>query len=98
MGGNFTRKALFVAGGDTTDLPASLNYSSVFYRDSVRVAFMLAALNDIDVFSANIDNVYLNTPCHEKIWTKSGPEYCSQQGYVMLIVRELYGLKSSGAS
>ena len=59
---------------------------------------MLAMLNDIGVFADNVGNAYLNTPCRDKIWTKSGPEFDSQQEYVMLIVRELYGLKSSGAS
>ena len=59
---------------------------------------MIAALNDLDMFAANIGNLYLNAPCCEKIWTKYGPEFSSQQGCVMLIVRELYGLKSSGAS
>ena len=55
MDGNFTRKARFVAGGHTTDPPASITYSSVVYRDSVRIAFMLAALNDLDVFAADIE-------------------------------------------
>ena len=59
---------------------------------------MLAVLNGIDVFSARIGNVYLNAPCREKIWTKAGPEFGSQQGCVMLIARALYRFKSSGAS
>ena len=59
---------------------------------------MLAMLNDIGVFAANVGNAYLNTPCRDKIWTKSGPEFGSQQGCAMLIVRALYGLKSIGAS
>ena len=59
---------------------------------------MLAALNDIDVFAVDIGNAYLNAPFCEKIWTKSGPEFGSQQGCIILIVRSLYGLKYSGAS
>ena len=59
---------------------------------------MLEVLNDIYVFDANISNAYLNAPRREKIWTKYGPEFGSQQGWVMLIVRALYRLKSSGAS
>ena len=59
---------------------------------------MLEALNDLDVFPASIGNAYLNSPCREKIWTKAGPEFGSQQGCVMLIARALYRLKSSGAS
>ena len=41
MGENFRRKARFVAGGHTTEVPESLiTYSSVVSRDSVRIALM----------------------------------------------------------
>jgi hypothetical protein len=40
---NFRRKA-FVAGGHTTKTPATLTYSSVVSRESVRIALTLAAL------------------------------------------------------
>jgi Reverse transcriptase (RNA-dependent DNA polymerase). len=98
MDGSFTRKARLVTGGHTTETPTSLTYSSVVTRDSVRIAFLLAALNGLDVFAADIGNAYLNAPCREKIWTVAGSEFGSEQGSVMLIVRALYGLKSSGAA
>jgi hypothetical protein len=44
---DFTRKARFVAGGHMTDPPSTLTYSSVVSRDSVRIAFLLAALNGV---------------------------------------------------
>ena len=62
MDGNFTRKDRFFAGGNTTDLPALITYQSVVSRDSVWIALMIAALNDIDSFAADIGNVYLNDP------------------------------------
>ena len=34
----------------------------------------------------------------KKIWTRAGPEFGSDQGKIMIIVRALYGLKSSGAA
>ena len=68
MDGKFTRKARFVAGGHTTDTPASITYSSVVSRDSVRIAFLIAALNDLDVWAADIGNAYLNADCREKIY------------------------------
>ena len=37
MGGNFRRKARFIAVGHTTETPTSLTYSSVVSRDSVRI-------------------------------------------------------------
>ena len=98
MDGEFTRKARLVAGGHTTTTPSSVTYSSVVSRESVRIAFLIAALNDLDVFAADIGNAYLNAPCREKIWTVAGAEFGTDQGAVMIVKRALYGLKSSGAS
>ena len=98
MDGNFTRKFRFVAGRHTNGPPAEITYSSVFSRDSVWLAFMIAELNDIDVFDAYIGYAYLNASCCEKIWTKYGPDFGSQQGCIMLVVIKLYWLKSSVVS
>ena len=95
---DFTRKARFVANGSTTEAPASITYSSVVSRDSVRLAFLIAALNDLDIMSCDIGNAYLNAPCREKIWFKAGIECGEDKGKVMIITRALYGLKSSGAA
>ena len=64
---DFTRKARFVAGGHTTEAPTLLTYSSVMWHDSIRIAFLIAALNDIDIMSCDLENAYLNAPCREKI-------------------------------
>ena len=56
----FTRKTRFVAGGHMTELPTSLTYSSVVSRYSVKIAFLIAALNDLDITACNIGNSYLN--------------------------------------
>ena len=95
---DFTRKARFVAGGHTTETPVALTYSSVVSRDSVRLAFLIAALNDLEVSSCDIGNAYLNAPCKEKIWFEAGAECGEHRGKAMILVRALYGLKSSGAS
>ena len=54
--GKFTRKALLVADGYTTEPPSSIPYSSVVSRESVMIAFILAYLNEIDVFACDIGN------------------------------------------
>jgi hypothetical protein len=96
---DFSRKARFVAGGHMTEPPAEITFASVVSRESVRIAFMLAALNDLDVQAADIGNAYLNAPCREKIWIRCGPEFGRQfQGRRAKVVRALYGLKSSGAA
>ena len=98
MGENFRRKARMVAGGHMTETPATITYSSVVSRDSVRIAFLYAALNDLKVFACDIQNAYLTAKCREKIWCRAGPEFGNQEGKIMIIVRALYGLKSSGAA
>ncbi|MGH7954706.1 MAG: reverse transcriptase domain-containing protein [Gloeomargaritales cyanobacterium] len=95
---DFTRKARLVAGGHVTDPPATITYSSVVSRDSVRIAFLIAALNDLDVLAADIGNDYLNASTKEKVYTTAGKEFGSKEGFSVLIVRALYGLKSSGAA
>ena len=60
---------------------------------------MLAALNDLDVLSADVQRAYLNAPTKEKVYTTAaGLEFGADKvGRPVLIVRALYGLKSSGA-
>lgn len=91
-----TRKARLVAGGHRTDPPKEAVYSSVVSRDSVRLAFLAAALNDLDVLAADIQNAYLTAPTKEKVYAIAGPEFGSDRGRPARIVRALYGLKSSG--
>ena len=52
----FTRKAGFISNGSTTDTPCVLCYSSVVLRDSIGIAFLIAALNCPDVFAYDIRN------------------------------------------
>ena len=94
---DFTRKARLVAGGHKTDPPIQMTYSSVVSRESVRIAFLIAALNDIDLMAADVGNAYLNAPTKEKVYIITGPEFGPEEGRVAVIVRALYGLKSSGA-
>ena len=97
LGENFRRKARFVGDGHKVESPASLNYSSVVSRDSVRIGLLIAALNDLDVFSCDIKDAYLTAPCKGKYYMIAGPEFGSDQGKVMKVVRALYGLPESGA-
>lgn len=98
LGENFRRKARLVADGHKTSTPKSVTYSSVVSRDSVRICFLIAALNDLDILGGDIENEYITAPCREKCWTIAGKEFGSLQGKPMIIVKALYGLKSSGAA
>ena len=98
FGENFRRKARLVAGGHMTDTPNTLTYSSVVSRDSVCIAVTIAALNDLSVMACDIQNAYLTAECREKIWTRAGPEFGSENGSIMIVRKALYGLKGSGAA
>ena len=92
----FRRKYRFVAGGHTTNPPAESTYAGVVSRESVRIDFTLAALNDLDIFASDIQNAYLTAPCGEKIIFTCGPEFGSDhKGNTAVVVRVLYGLWSS---
>ena len=72
MDWKFTRKARLVDVGRTTGLPSSITYSSVVYRESVRIACILASLNELDIFGCDIGNAYLNNNCRETFWIEVG--------------------------
>jgi len=95
---DLSRKARLVAGGHLTNVPTNLTYSSVVSRESVRIMFPLAALNDLQILSADIGNAYLNAPNREKVYATAGKEFGSRVGETVIIVRALYGLKSTGAA
>ena len=85
-----------MAGDHTTEAPATLTYSLVVSRDSVRIALTVAALNELEVISCDIQNAYLTAKCRENIWTQAGPEFGSEASTIMFIRKALYGLRSSG--
>ena len=92
---DLTRKARYVAGGHWTVPPSQTNYSTVISRDSVRIAFLIAALSDVEILSAEIGIAYLNAPTKELVHTTAGPEFGPNCiGQTVIIVRALYGLKS----
>jgi hypothetical protein len=59
--------------------------------------FTIAALNDLSLVGAIVQNAYINAPTKEKVYTTAGLEFGSNAGRPAIIVRALYGLKSSGA-
>ena len=95
---DLTQKARLVTGGHQMDLLKESVYSSIVSKDSVRIILMIAALNDLDILAADVQNVYLNAPTKEKVYMMAGLEFGpSRVSLLVLIIRALYGLKSSGA-
>ena len=81
-----------------TKAPATLTYASVVSRETVRIALTIAALNGLQVKCGDVMNAYIQAPVTEKIWTTLGKEFGADAGKNAIIVRAIYGLKSSGAA
>ncbi|KAI2513888.1 Reverse transcriptase (RNA-dependent DNA polymerase) [Fragilaria crotonensis] len=93
------RKARFVAGGHQTEPTKDITFASVAVsQDRFQLAFLVAALNDLDILSADVSGAYLNAKkAAEKVYTIAGKEFGPErQGRVAIITRALYGLRNSG--
>ena len=94
---DLTRKCRLCCRGDLLDAPKSDTFASVVSRDSVRLFFLLAALNDMDVLSCDIQNAFTSAPAKDKNYTvledELGPEH---RGKTAILVRALYGQRSAG--
>ena len=64
---DFTPKARFITGGHLTKPPASLTYSTVISRESIRITFLFAVHNDLEILADDIGNADLNATCREKV-------------------------------
>jgi hypothetical protein len=82
-------KARFVAEGHMTETPQTLTYASVVTRESVRLGFLIAALNDLEIMAADVGKAYLNADCREKTWFVAGSEFGTKKGKVLIIQKAL---------
>ena len=94
---DFRCKARLVSGGHVTEPAATIPYASVVSRETVRIDLKLAALNQLPVKVAYIQNAYITDPVTEKIWKFLVQKFGEDYGRKAIVVRALYGLKSAGA-
>ena len=88
LGENFRRKARYCADGHKTGAPASVTYSTVVSRDSVRILLTIAALNDLDILGADVQNAFLTAPNKEKCWMIAGSEFGPEEGKSDVLSRQ----------
>ena len=86
-----------VAGGHRTSTPIDLVYSGVVSLAGIRAVAFLAELNDLEIWGTDIGNAYLESYTKEKVAFIAGPEFGELQGHLFIIIKALYGLRSSGA-
>ena len=64
----------------------------------MRLLFLLAAVNRLEVMAADVGNAYLYASNKEKVYIIAGPEFGENyDGKRLLIDKTLYGLKTAAA-
>jgi hypothetical protein len=90
------RRARICARGDMTVADKDSSYSSVVSLRGLRLAILIAELNGLEVFAADVSSAYLEAYTSEKVYTIAGPEFGELEGHILVIVKALYGLRGSG--
>ena len=72
MDGKFTRNERLVVDRHTTAPPPLIKNSNLVSRERVRIALLLESLNDLEIFTYEIGNSYLNSKCREELCTETG--------------------------
>ena len=86
-----------VADGHLTDILLDSVYSGVVSLRGFRLVLFLGELNNLEVWSTDIGNAYLEAMTSEKVYIIAGPEFGELEGHILIIHKALYGLRSSGA-
>lgn len=89
------RKARCVAGGHLTDVPNESVYSGVVSLRGIRLLLLIAELNDMKVWATDIGNAFLESKTNEKVYVIAGGEFGDLKDHVLIIIRALYGLRTS---
>ena len=89
-------KARLVADGHLTLDPVENIYSGVVSLTNLWLLIFLCKLNNLDIWGADIGNAYLELFTDEKLYIVAGPECQELEGYILILLKALYGLKLSG--
>ena len=77
---------------------ATTMYASIVSRETVRIALIIAAFNDLEIKLGDILNVDVQAQVTEKVQTTLGSEFGKDARKTAVIARTLYGLKTVGAA
>ena len=89
-------KARLVADGHLTREPIEDINSGVVTLRNLRLVIFLGKLNHLDLWGADIGNAYLEAFTDGRLYIVAGPEFQELEGYILIFLKALNGLKSSG--
>ena len=78
------QKAQYVAGDHLNDVPTYTTYSSV---DTVRIRFLMDALNNLDVLAGDIQNDFIEASTKDKVFFYAGDDCKADKENVVIVVR-----------
>ena len=64
---NFRGGERFVADGHLVKTPASINYSTVVSKESIKILLLVAYLNNLETMGADVNNAFLSDENLENI-------------------------------
>ena len=85
-----------MADGHLASEPIENIYSGVVSLRNLKLVIFLGKLNHLDLWGADIGNAYLEAFTDEKLNIVAGPEFQELEEYILIFLKALYGLKSSG--
>jgi hypothetical protein len=85
-----------VAGGHLTDPSTDGTYASVVSLQIMRIAVVTTELNNLDIRVRDVSSAYLEAYTQAKVCFIAGPEFGPLEGHLLVIVRALYGLQTTG--
>lgn len=85
-----------MSGGHLTKPVTDQSYSGMVYLMSSKVAILIDEINGHRTMVGNICNAYLETKTKEKVYFVSGTDFGCLKGHTMIIIKKLYGLRTSG--
>ena len=72
-------------------------YSEVVSLRNLRLAMLLAELNTLELWGADVGNAYLQALTNKKLYIVGGHQFEELQGHVLVMHEALYGTRSGGA-
>jgi len=92
---DMTLKARWVAGGNTIESFGATS-STVMSMTSVRILFIQAQKDGQKILSGDLSNAYLHARTDQLVHTTLGKEWEADSGKTVIIVKAMYGLRTSG--